>query len=255
MTQSNDAMTPPGAEGTNPATWPLAKAAEDIEVLVRARYPLVAVLSWEEERVLNNLLAIAERLGKSLYEWSITRGLLRHRANLSSKAEGKRGTKDPIVALREIMDITEPAIVVLKDYHLFLNDASVKRGLRDLASSLRFTYTSVVILSPPFTIPQELEKDLTIIDFPLPSLEELEDLLGRIETEVAEAPEYEITREEKGRRQLLEAALGLTLSEAENVFAKALVKTSKLTAEEVPFIFSEKRQIIRKSGLDRKSVV
>lgn len=232
-----------------PVEWPLAKAAEDIEVLIRARYPLVAVLSWEEERVLNNLIAVADRLGKNLYEWSITRGLLRHRANLSAKAEGKRGTKDPIVALREIMDISEPAIVVLKDYHLFLGDASVKRGLRDLASSLRFTYTSVVILSPPFTIPQELEKDLTIVDFPLPSIEELEDLLGRIEVEVAEAPEYEITKDNSGRRLLLEAALGLTLSEAENVFAKALVKASRLTEAEVPFIFSEKRQIIRKSGL------
>lgn len=251
MSEPMDTRQPAGeAELPPPAPqYPLSKAAEDIEVLIRARYPLIAVLTWEEERVLNNMSVIAGRLGKTLHEWSITRGLLRHRAALSAKAEGKRGTKDPVVVLREILDITEPSVVILKDYHLFLNDASVKRGLRDLANALRFTYTTVILLAPPFKIPAELEKDLNIVDFPLPVIDELEDLLGRIEEEVRESPDFAITQESGERELLLEAALGLTLSEAENVFAKALVRHSRLTEAEVPFIFSEKRQIIRKSGL------
>ncbi len=228
---------------------PLAEAAEEIELLIRARYPLLAVLSHEEERVMSNLSVVADRLEKSLFEWSITKGLVRHRTAMSAKTEGKRGTKDPVVVLREIMDITEPAIVVLKDFQPFFKEAAVKRGLRDLAHALRFTYVTVIILAPPFSVPLELEKDLNLVDFPLPNRDELEDLLHRIEIEVEESPEFEVARSENQRRALLDAALGLTLSEAENVFAKTLVKHGRLTSEEVPSVFGEKRQIVRKTGL------
>jgi SpoVK/Ycf46/Vps4 family AAA+-type ATPase len=48
---------------------------------------------------------------------------------------------------------------------------------------------------------------------------------------------------------LLQAALGLTLGEAENVFAKIIVKDERLSGEDVNEVFAEKQQIIRKSGL------
>lgn len=228
---------------------PLSEAAGEIELLIRARYPILALLSWEEERVMTNISVVAQRLGKVVYTWSITQGLLRYRAGMSPQTEGKRGSKDPVVVLREILNISEPAIIVLKDFDNFFKESAVKRGLRDLAQALRFTYLSVILLAPPFKIPHELEKDLTILDFPLPNENELEDLLQRIEDEVAESDDFKITSDAEQRGELLDAALGLTLAEAENVFAKALVKAGKLTAEEVPYIFSEKRQIVRKSGL------
>ncbi len=47
----------------------------------------------------------------------------------------------------------------------------------------------------------------------------------------------------------LQAARGLTLGEAENVFARILVNQERLTGEDVAEVLSEKQQIIRKSGL------
>ena len=47
----------------------------------------------------------------------------------------------------------------------------------------------------------------------------------------------------------MQAALGLTLGEAENVFAKIIVKNQRLSGEHVNEVFAEKQQIIRKSGL------
>ena len=52
-----------------------------------------------------------------------------------------------------------------------------------------------------------------------------------------------------GRERLLQAALGLTLGEAENVFAKIIVKDQQLTGDAVGEVIAEKQQIIRKSGL------
>ncbi len=232
-----------------PDAIPVAPVLGEIETLVRARYPLIAILSWEEERVMTNLFRLADKLDKHLMEWSITRGLLRYRAHVPTQAEGRKGTKDPLAVLKSILDLSEPSIVVLKDFENYLKDSAVRRGLRDLALALRFTYTSVIILAPPFSIPRELDKDITLVDFPLPTMEELDDLLRRIEVEVDENPEYNITKGAEERHRLLEAAMGLTLAEAENVFAKTLVKTGRLGGDQVPEVFSEKRQIVRKSGL------
>jgi SpoVK/Ycf46/Vps4 family AAA+-type ATPase len=54
---------------------------------------------------------------------------------------------------------------------------------------------------------------------------------------------------ESDRQRLLQAALGLTLGEAENVFAKIIVKEQRLSGEDVHEVLAEKQQIIRKSGL------
>jgi SpoVK/Ycf46/Vps4 family AAA+-type ATPase len=58
-----------------------------------------------------------------------------------------------------------------------------------------------------------------------------------------------IELDDAGRERLLQAALGLTLGEAENVFAKIIVTDSRLSGEDVNDVFAEKQQIIRKSGL------
>jgi ATP-dependent 26S proteasome regulatory subunit len=221
----------------------------ELEVLIRARYPLIYVVSWEEDRALHEIDRIAQILDKKVYTWDINNGIARYRRSIEGKIEGKKGTKDPILAIREIAEITDPSIFVLKDYHAYVKDSTVIRGLRNLATTLRQTYVSVVILSPILEIPPELEKDITIVDFPLPAKKDLEVLLHQICDDLKGNPNFHVDVSDESKDKILEAAVGLTLNEAENVFAKTLVITGRLTAKEVPFIYSEKKQIIRKTGL------
>ncbi|MCX8038889.1 MAG: AAA family ATPase [Candidatus Sumerlaeia bacterium] len=222
---------------------------EEIEVLIKARYALLYVVSWEESRVLAELDAIAGRLGKRVYEWSVTHGITRFRAAVDRKPEGRKGTKDPILALREVLEFNEPSIFAFKDFHAYMKQTQIIRGLRDVVHALRNSYSSVVIVSPVVEVPPELEKELTLIDFPLPTREDLSALLQQIKLELAQNPSYHIDLSPAAEEKLLEAAIGLTLQEAENVFAKTLVLTQRLTETEAPLIYSEKKQIIRKSGL------
>jgi SpoVK/Ycf46/Vps4 family AAA+-type ATPase len=164
--------------------------------------------------------------------------------------EGGKGTKDPLVALKEIaINSGQPSIYVLKDFHPFMKDPGVVRALRDLANSLRTTYTSVVLLCPRMVLPDELEKDLTVVDFPLPSREELQYFFDQLAGDIADNPALRFEDNEETRQRLMDAAAGLTMNEVENVFAKILVRHGKLTAAEVPEVYHEKHQIIRKSGL------
>src|SRR5258708_21390764 len=83
----------------------------------------------------------------------------------------------------------------------------------------------------------------------MPALEDLSELQDKIIAEVRQFKQVKIDLEEAGRERLLQAALGLTLGEAENVFAKIIVKDERLSGDDVNEVFAEKQQIIRKSGL------
>ena len=74
-------------------------------------------------------------------------------------------------------------------------------------------------------------------------------MLDKIIADVRQFKQVKIELDETGRERLLQAALGLTLGEAENVFAKIIVKDERLSGEDVNEVFAEKQQIIRKSGL------
>src|SRR5690606_21626082 len=135
--------------------------------LIGARFPLLSVVTPEEERAMAELSRISEALGKKLYDWRISNGPTRYRSRLDLRNEGRKDTRDPIIALKEIWNSAEPAIFVLRDFHEFLTNSEVKRRLRDLATTLRSSLSSVIILSPLLRLPDELEKDVTIYDFPL----------------------------------------------------------------------------------------
>ncbi len=227
--------------------------AQELEVLIRARYPIVYVVSWEEERVERCLAEIAERRGKKLFVWTITQGIVRAGAEPQRAKSGANSTSDPLAALDAVIDQIEPAIYLLKDFHPFTkNDRcnmTVLRRLRDVGYHLRDTYKSIVIVAPLLEIAPELSKDVTVVEFDLPGTDEFNRLLDRIAEDVKDNPQVKIDLDADGRERLLHAARGLTLKEAENVFAKTLVLDGKIDADDVSVVFSEKQQIIRKSGL------
>ncbi|MCX7020146.1 MAG: AAA family ATPase [bacterium] len=223
----------------------------EIEVLIRARYPIIYILSWEEQRVLHWLMQVAKKRNKRLFEWSFSTGILEGGVPPSPQRIRSSTTKDPINALDEVIGQVEPAIYVFKDLHPFLtrNNFAVIRKLKDAANHIKDSYKTLIMVSPTLEIPPELEKDMTVVDFPLPEAEDFSNLLDRILAEVKDQPNVIIDIPPPAREQMLKAALGLTLNEAENVFAKTLVNDSRLTEQDIATIFAEKRQIIRKSGL------
>ena len=231
---------------------PMAADAEqprfvrELDTLVRARYPLIYMVSWEEQRLDAILDELAKRHGKALLSWSVTRGLRRVGG---ARTGGTEGSREPMEALAAIEKLTDPSLVVLKDFHPYLNDPTVIRGLRELAQSLKTTYTTVILLSPVLQIPIELEKELTVLDVPLPTHEELYALLKEIAEVVVRGKRASVSLKREDADLIAKAAQGLTLSEAENAFAKAIASDSRLGKEDIGLILDEKRQVIRKSGL------
>ncbi|MEA3459534.1 MAG: AAA family ATPase [Chloroflexota bacterium] len=217
-----------------------------IEILIMARYPVIWIFSHEESRALEALSGIARRQKCPLLVWSITQGL-RNWEIPEQEAEGQ--SPDYLGISRHILDYKGDGLFVLLDYHRYMQDPVVVRGLRDLATELpnQSHFKSAIILAPDMVIPTELEKQITVVDYPLPGQDDLAGLLDRI---IATRSEQEIPVRlpNEDRDRLIQALRGLTLVEAENVLAQAVSATGSLSAEAIPFILEEKKGIVRKSG-------
>lgn len=223
----------------------------EIETLIRARYPIIYIISSEEMRVQNLVMEIAKKRQKKAFEWSYSTGIVPAGTSIQSQKTRSPATKDPLMALDQVIEMVEPAIFIFKDFHPFLTKTNfaVVRKLKEIALHLKNSFKTVVLVSPIMEIPTELDKEVTVLNFPLPSREDLNGLLDKIIEDVKQFKQVVIDLDDHGRERLLGAALGLTLAEAENVFAKIIVKDERLTGDDVNEVFSEKQQIIRKSGL------
>ncbi|MGH7939749.1 MAG: AAA family ATPase [Limisphaerales bacterium] len=223
----------------------------ELETLIRARYPILYILSSEETRVQIMIADIAAKRQKKVFEWSYSTGVVPAGTSIQSQKHRNAATKDPLMALDQVIEQVEPAIFIFKDFHPFLtkNNFAVTRKLKEIALHLKNSFKTIVLVSPVVEIPTELEKEITLLNHPLPSREDLTALLDRIIADVKEFRQVNVELDETGRDRLLQAALGLTLGEAENVFAKIIVKAGRLSGEDVNEVFAEKQQIIRKSGL------
>lgn len=225
--------------------------AHEVETLIRARYPILYVQTSEEARLQTVLQEIADRRQKKLYEWSCSAGLLPAGVSIQASKAKNSPTREPLAALDMVIDNVEPAIFLFKDLHPFLTRQhhTVIRRLKEIALHLKNSVKTIVICAPILEIPPELEKEITVLNLPLPSKSELNDLLERILADLRRYKQIKIDLDDPGRERLLQAALGLTLAEAENVFAKIVVKEERLSAHDVNEVFTEKQQIVRKNGL------
>ncbi len=219
-----------------------AQLAREIELLVRARYPILYLVTHEERRVEKLLLDVASRLGKRLSVWTHTRGLV-------AGSGVDDGNRDPAEALARVAESADRAIFVFLDLHAHFQDPKVVRRLRDLARDLRHTFKTLVLVSPVLSLPPELEKDVTVLDVPLPDADEIAQIMDGVLESVRGDDRVKVDLSATLRERMLQAALGLTAAEAESIFCKAVVEGLRLDEQDLDLILAEKKQIIRKGAL------
>jgi len=218
----------------------------ELEVYIRARYPLIWIVTPEEKRALAEIEKLAIDLRRRLLHWSVTSG----ETNPALPTREDRSRREPQAILNAILEEKDAAIWVLRDFHPFLKDIAVVRHLREVAFALQQSQKTVLLLGPVLKIPRELEKEITVIDFSLPSAEEIDRLLREIEKSAAQNGQITVDLNRRERDQLVRACLGLTSTEASNAIAKAIIEASgRLDGGAIEAVSAEKRQIIRKSGL------
>src|SRR5579859_6866484 len=102
-----------------------AKFEDQILRAVRGKNPLIYLQTHEEDRAIEYLQTLLPKffVGGSITTWSCVKGLDPATVGVTED------TRDPIVALRQIVSKTRKGIVVMKDLFSFMDDPRVVRAL------------------------------------------------------------------------------------------------------------------------------
>ncbi len=221
------------------------EATAEIEILIRAKYSILYMVSWEERRVEDALSTICKGLNRTLHTWSVTQGM--KPAVVRTSGPSKPTTlPSELEVLATIHESSEYTVFLLKDFHNYLKDYRVIRLLRDLSVRLKDRAQTIVLMGPVLNLPVELEKDITVIDFGMPNQAEIGQCLDQVVEAVKGDEKINAKLTKLQRETLIKSAQGLTIDEIENVFARSFVEKKKFDVE---VIMEEKKQIVRKSGL------
>src|ERR1700678_3814 len=107
-------------------------ASQEIEILIRAKYPILYIVSWEEKRVEEALYKVCSSLNRTLHTWSVTQGMKPPviRPSGAPRTSSLSGELEALVIVQEAPEYT---VFLLKDFHPYMRDYRVIRLLRDLA--------------------------------------------------------------------------------------------------------------------------
>jgi len=239
------------------------KINQELVSYVKAGYPLMVMVTAEENRAELEIARVAKECKRSITVWSVTEGLqdLEKRGN-------KGSDQDPVAMLKKIRSgsYDDSTIFVLRDLHAFYKNPILIRHLRDIARDFKQKKKNVVIITPVGTLPPELERDAVIINFDLPDREQIEEiwsllyvqngeLFKSMSTEIDEdwfdSKKAELTEDEIDR--IITAALGMTGVEVENAFSKAIVQSLRSPKDDRPsiseLVMKEKANAVRKNGI------
>ena len=211
---------------------------ENLDLLIRARTPLIWIRSSEEERVQELLEQSSKRMNpRRLAIWDYIQGL---QGIINSQGVGAR---QPMAVLQWLQKIesSNPTTLLVKDFHRFCEDAGIARMLKNLSSELRKTPHNIILSSGAWTPPNDLDDSLTILDLPLPKQPELKTLLNNIADASGSSLENEVLEE------LTRACSGLSEARVRQVAARALAQRGKMGKEDLAEVLEEKRQSVARS--------
>lgn len=226
-----------------------------------AGYPAIYLLSSEDQRSLREIKKAAETMKRKLYFWTQGKGLLEDGAREGSylpNTETEYGATEILLQKegtgRNVTHKIPPkSIVVLRGFHHHLKDPQIQATLLDTIPDYKLTARMIVVLSPILQLPPELEKEFALMEMGLPGEEALTAVLNGI---IESTPNLkgEDLPDAARRKDLIDAAKGLTTQEAENALALSMVrpKLAKKKGRDLwdpNIVLVEKCLSLRKTGI------
>ena len=220
---------------------------EQFDLLLRAKYPLIYIVTAEEEPVEEILTEVALQSNPSrrILFWDIAMGWSDNRADkgsvmaaLSRISQRDKVTKD-----------SDNVLYVLRDLHPILKyphherNISIIRELKNLARDLKLDRRTIAITSHVLEIPSELTEEITAIDFPLPEIEEIGYLIKQ------KISPQKLKLSNLAWEQLVKACQGLSRTRIQRVLAKAIAEKELVNDSDIDAVLAEKQQAIRQTGI------
>ncbi len=225
------------------------KVAIELSSLVKARNPLIWIVSKEEARVEGFIAEAAAAAGYATRVWDAAQGV----TGIDGKSQkiGSLDAGETLAAIRAIAENdkkVDRCVWIMRDLPIWLtglSGASVLRSLRNLTRLLpgvpRDQSQAIFVLSPDGNVPAELSGHATVIDFPLPDRSEIAQVLDAALGALPEDKRKAATPTNGQRDAAIDAAVGLSGEEAAACYARSLVQAKKI---DPALVLNEKRRVI-----------
>jgi AAA+ superfamily predicted ATPase len=209
-----------------------AKTIDELKVLVRAGWRVIALETFEEERALQLLERAVEGTAQQLQPWTVARGLADSGAGVGSLDAG----------IAAIAAHAEPAVFAILDAHRLLEDPLAVRRLRDWLPQANARQQTLVLVGPVLDLPMELTRESARVEVPLPNAGELSGLFQKLLDKAnGGSSEPELLAD------AVRGALGLTSGEAVRVFRRACREANGLNEQAVAEIVRDKRRALHRT--------
>ena len=211
--------------------------ARELYLLIQSRHSLIYIPTVEEERVEATIQLVGKNFNppRPFYCWDLIEGYLGNHS----------GLKDYHQALEAIGagrgDI--PSLFVLRDFHRAWGDDLILRKLKNLKATLQKEKRTIIMTGSVTAIPPELQDDVAILHFPMPSWEEVS---AEVQHIVAGVPS---NLSPAGVENLVRAARGLAMGRLRGSLMKAIASTGQLDETAISHVLEEKRRALAIAGV------
>lgn len=232
----------------------IASNLQDLQTLILSFHPVIAIETVEEERVQALLKTATQEMGLSLFEWSITQGLVRSLtgdrwtndyAPPGNSTAAYEGSDDPLKVLQTIQELNIKGVFLLKDFTQHLEDARIARQFRELVQLFCQTRSVIVLVGAQIELPPEVVHDACFYDLKLPGRDELMQVVQDVVRSLRVKNRVQIDVQDQDLQMLVKSLSGMTLKQARQVVAYAALEDGKLTAKDIQRILQRKAQIIQ----------
>lgn len=235
---------------------------QDLELLLRSHFPIVAIETHEEQRAVRMVAAAAGRVGKAIKLWTLTEGLRRmpYPSPAGSVAESttlerdaapaEAGTHEPESALRAIKKELATTVFVLIDFHHHLAEPLIARLLKEIAMDHPVRGHSVVLLSPSLELPDDLRRYTARFQVSLPGPDTIRELiLEEAKLWVLKNAGQKPRADKRAVELLIHNLLGLPLSDIVPLIRNAINDDGAILEDDLPRVAKAKYELLGQAGV------
>ena len=234
------------ATGPPPLAVNEPSAVHELKTLVLSRHPAIAIETAEEERAGEQLAAVARETGLVVFEWTVTRGLVRQ-----SGGAAVYGSDDPVKLLANIGELAVEGLFVLKDFSGHFATPAVSRMFRELLE--RFAapqrLSTFVLLGTTLTLPADVEAHVVRYELHLPTHDEYRRTIAEVVDSLRANERADVSLGAGDFDAFASALTGLTLNQARQALARAAIEDGRLAPADLDRIVELKAHALRDDSL------
>ncbi len=216
----------------------------ELESLLQAKMPIVAVESHEEQKVLVMLERFSMLNERTLFVWSLTKGLRRQPAG-----ESPYNTQAIQDALRHVEGSPQNAIYLFLDAHSFFADPLVIRTVKDIAQKTESSHRMLVFLSAKLEVPEDITRITARFKPSLPDRARIQEILNQEASRYRESTGEKVTGSREALNMLVQHLGGLTEEDARRLARMVIRDDGAITLADIGKVLKAKHEYLQASEI------